>query len=496
MQKDYDILIIGAGHNGLTAAAFLAKAGKNVLVLERRTQVGGACAPEAQPQGALLMGGSLRPDIVRDLGLSRYGYALETPAKTALISALPDSRRLVLSGDVLQTAEALSAFSRVDAGRWAEFVKFMDRAASFLDQAYKTPMPRLPNIPVEEGLPLAVLGLKLRGMGAQDMYRIIRMLPMTVREFLDEWFESDVIKALIATLGIHNANLGVMSAGSAYNLLHQYTIRGGWGQPFSGSAQIPSSLAAAAQASGAEIRTESVVKTILVKDGKTTGVVLENGEEISASVVISAVDPKRTLLSMVAPENLDPELVWKLQNIKMRGITAKVFIEMDGDLVLPGTLAIAPALDYLERAYDAAKYGQISEHPYLEVTAMGNVLSVHMQYAPYFLKGRAWDESTRSQLEKLVMDSLNPHIPGLQSRAKFQSSITPMDLENTYALTEGDLYHGQLMLDQFFFMRPLPGWSQHKTPIAGLYLGGSGVHGGGGVSGIAGRNAARQVLKG
>lgn len=503
MPKKFDIIIIGAGHNGLTAAAYLAKAGRSVLVLERRTSHGGMCTAENLPTGSLLLGGSLRPDIIRDLNLPRFGLLPDAESsssrgKPGLISHLSTARRLVLSGDVARTAKSIAAISVVDAGQWPGFIRFMDKAAVFLEAAYRTPMPRLPDFPLADGMQLAQLGLKLRGMGAQDMYKIIRMLPMTAQEFLDDWFESDQLKAMIASLGIHNANLGVMSAGSAYNLLHQYFVRGGWAQPHTDGAlaRLPVALAAAAQAHGAEIRTGADVTSILVKDGKTTGVVLATGEEINVSIVVSSADPKRTLLSLVSPEHLDPEIIRKLQNIKMRGVTAMVFLEMDGDAGLPGTTVIAPSLNYLERAYDAAKYGRISENPYLEVTAAGNLISIHMQFAPYLLRNGVWDDSTRINLEKLVVDTLTAQIPEIKSRIQRLSSITPLDLENTYALTEGDPHHGQLLLEQFFFLRPLPGWSQHKTPVDGLFLCGSGVHGGGGISGIAGRNAARQVLKG
>ena len=498
MPKKYDIIIIGAGHNGLTTAAYLSKAGKSVLVLERRTMIGGMCTVDDQPVGSLLLGGCLRPDIIRDLRLARFGYeASPRSGKQELIAPLEGSSRLVLSDDVARTAESIAALSRPDAARWLEFVRFMDKAASFLQAAYKTPMPRLPKIPLMDGLPLAQLGLKLRGMGAQDMYRVIRMLPMTAREFLDDWFESDPLKACIASLGIHNANLGVLSAGTAFNLLHQYFLRGGWAQPQTGDmlARLPGILSAAAQAYGAETRSGAEVARINVTDGIATGVTLANGDVIDSALVISALDPRRTLLSLVTPEHLDPEMVWKLQNIKMRGVTAKVYLELDGEAGLPGSMVVAPSLNYLERAYDAAKYGQISEKPYLEITSAGSLVSVHMQFAPYFLKGRVWDAATRASLEKLVVDILAEQVPGLNHRIQKVSSITPLDLENTYALTEGDLHHGQLLLEQFFFLRPLPGWSQHKTPITGLFLCGSGVHGGGGVSGIPGRNAARQVLK-
>jgi len=501
-MKTYDALIIGAGHNALVTAAYLARAGKSVLVLERREIIGGVCVTETLAPGlkvdSILSGGFLRPDIVRDLNLTRFEELQPAPMKTNLVSLLADKRQLSLSSNVSETAEAISPFSKPDAARWAGFVTFMDKAAAFLEAAYATPMPRLPKTPLADGLPLAQLALKLRGLGAKDMYTVIRLLPMTVREFLDEWFESDILKAAIASLGIHNANLGVMSAGSAFNLLHQYLIRGGWGQPLPvhGIAQIPAALAAAARASGVEIRTEAEVTRILVKDGQVTGLLLSNGEELHAPLVISSADPRRTFLTLVAPEHLDPEFVWKVQNIKMRGVTARVHISLDGPSNLPAsTFVIAPGLNYLERAYDAAKYGQISEKPYLEVTTSGEIVSIHMQFVPYHLKGATWEAATRDRLETLVIDTLAEYIPDLKTRIKDKKSITPLDMENTYALTEGDPHHGQLMLDQFFFMRPLPGWSNHITPLTGLYLCGSGTHGGGGLSGIPGRNAARQILK-
>jgi len=504
MSNHYDIIIIGAGHNGLIAAAYLARAGKSVLVLERRSIVGGLCALEmprnGQPVGGMLMSGALQPDIIRDLNLLRFGVNPDTETSSPgewrkLISPLPGSGQLILERDVKKTAQSIASISRADAARWQDFAGFMDKAAAFLNAAYKTPMPRLPKFPLADGLPLAQLGLKLRGMGAQDMYKVIRLLPMTAREFLDEWFESDALKAAIASLGIHNANLGVMSAGSAYNLLHQFLIRGGWAQPIGGD-RIPAALAAAARERGVEIRTSADVTKILVRDGRALGVVLTTGEELTSSLVISSADPKHTLLKLVAPEHLDPEFAWRTSNILMRGVTARVFATIDGDQSLPpGTLVVAPSLDYLEHAYDAAKYGRISEYPYLEVTTSGGVVSIHMQFAPYYLKNGTWDAQTRAILEKAAVDTLCGHFPALKSRIQVFASITPLELESTYGLSEGDPHHGQLMLNQFFFLRPLPGWSQHKTPIDGLYLCGSGVHGGGGISGIPGRNAAKQVLK-
>ncbi len=494
-MNSYDAIIIGAGHNGLTTAAWLAKAGKKVLVLEKRSVVGGACVGnDAALDPAPFSGGFLRPDIVRHLKLTQFGLN-PAPVATDLISLLPDSRQLVLSADPVKTAESIAQFSAADAAKWPDFVRFMDKAAATLEAAYATPIPRLPKFSPTEGLPLAQLALKIRGLGARDMYAFIRLLPMSAKEFLDDWFESDALKAAIASLGIHNANLGVMSAGSAYNLLHQYLIRGGWGQPANDLRQVIAALESAAKAFGAEIRTSAEVARVTVENERVSGVLLASGEQNSAGTVLCSADPKRTFLSLVTPEPLDPEFVWQVQTLKMRGVTAMAAAQSAAPLPA-GTLIVAPSLNYLERAYDAAKYGQISEKPYLEITTAGNSLSIHFQFAPYFLKNATWNAETRAKLESIVVDTLETRLPNLKSQIHNLKSLTPLDLETAFSLTEGDPHHGQLALDQFFFMRPIPGYASQKTPIAGLYLCGSGVHGGGGVSGIAGRNAAKAVLKG
>lgn len=514
----YDVLIIGAGHNGLTAAAYLAKAGKRVLVLEKRPVIGGFCVGENDaPTLAPFPRGILRPSIVRHLGLERFGLN-PSPASTDLISLLPGGRQLVLSADTAKTVESIAQFSKTDSARWPAFVRFMQRAAAFLEAAYATPIPRLPKFSLSEGLPLAQLALKLRALGPKDMHNIIRLLPMSAKEFLDEWFESDVLKAALAALGIHNANLGVLSAGSAYNLLHQYLIRGGsspersaggWGQPAVDSRQVIAALESAAKAYGAEIRVNAEVERITVENDRVTGLRLTTGEHLSASSVLSSADPKTTFLRLVTPEPLDPEFVWQAQRIKMRGVSAKLQLTLAPSAsplesvhtsASSSVFIIAPSLVYLERAYDAAKYGQISQSPYLELTPSASsgfkpVLNVHVQFAPYFLKNSGWDDSTRTTLEQTVLKTLGEYIPNLKSSIENLKSLTPLDLETAFSLTEGDPHHGQLMLDQFFFMRPIPGYANHKTPIAGLYLCGSGTHGGGGVSGIPGRNAAKAVLK-
>lgn len=502
-RYDRYAIIIGAGHNGLVAAAYLAKQGKKVLVLERRPILGGTVVTESFGDGftvdSVQTGGRLRPDIVKDLKLPLPTVKERPP----FVSLQPDSSPLILYSDPVKAAEAIKPFSEKDAARWGDFVRFMDKAAYILDVAYDTLMPRLPkDFSLREGYGLLELGLELRLAGRKDMLNFIRALPMTAQELLEEYFESETVRAAIAALAIHGHTLGPMEAGTGYTLIHNWMNRGGLSHVNVGRAgEITSALAGAVKALGGEIRTGAEVKRILVDTYTCKGVVLASGEEIHAETVISAVDPKRTFLDLVGAPNLPPEFVWKVQSIKMRGSVAKVHLLTDGNHGIPeGTLVVAPSIKYVEKAYDAAKYGEISEKPYLEVTTAGNVVSVHFQYAPYWLKSGKWDPSTSlrasvesKKVEKLAIDTLAGYFPNLKSSIVDRKSITPLDLETTYSLTEGDLNHGQLMLDQFLFMRPLPGWSNHKTPIDNLYLCGSGVHGGGGVSGATGRNVVKAL---
>jgi phytoene dehydrogenase-like protein len=342
---------------------------------------------------------------------------------------------------------------------------------------------------------LAKLGINLRMIGGADMMKIIRGIPMTADEFVDEWFESDVVKAAIASLGIHGLTLGVYGAGTGYTLMHSWANRGGLSHISveGGVGKISEALAGAVKLNGGEIRTGAEVKQVVVKDMRATGVVLSNGEEIAAGNVISAADPKHTFLSLVGAMELPPEFVWNVQSIKMRGSVAKVHLLTDGKHGIPdGTVALAPSIRYLEQAYDAAKYHSISEKPYLEVTTSGNVVSIHFQFAAYRLKTGDW-KTEGAKVEKIAIDTLAEYFPSLKSSIVNRKLLTPQDLESTYGLTEGDLNHGQIMLDQFMFMRPVPGWSNHKTPIDNLYLCGSGVHGGGGVSGASGRNIIKML---
>jgi len=503
-NPQYDAIIIGAGLNGLVTANYLAKAGKKILVLERRDIAGGQAVTESFGDGfqvdTLHAGGNLRPDIAADLDLAKHGLPHASGDKPVYLSLLPDGKRLhlVADGNDAQTLASIRELSAADAAQWPGFVAFMNQAATFLDAAYRTPMPRLPHVdPWSEGLPLAKLAWKLRRLGGKDMFKVIRSMSMSALELTEEWFESEALRAAVAAVGIHGFTLGSMSAGTGYSLMHNWLNRGGLAhRPVAGgTGRIGDALVAALQANGGTLRTSAEVQKVLVDKQQATGVRLASGEEIAARTAFSAADPRHTLLGLVGAVELPPEFVWHTQSIKMRGSVAKVHLRTDGSHGLPaGTLAIAPTLRYLERAFDAAKYGRISDQPYLEITSNGNIVSIHFQFAPYALRDGDWD-SGRAHVEQLVVDTLARHFPALRASIRQVKSITPPDLESIYGLTEGDLNHGQLILDQMFFMRPMPGWSNHRTPIDGLYLCGSGVHGGGGISGASGRNAAHVLLK-
>ena len=516
----YDAIIVGAGHNGLVAAAYLARQGKKVLVLERRSIVGGSVVTESFGEGftvdSVQTGGTLRPDIIKDLKLSfpsSTSHGLDTSgtstrstrpaplsARPAFISLQPDGNHLTLN------VESIKRFSEKDAARWPEFVRFMNKAAEILDAAYATIMPRLPkNLSLSDRYGLLELGLELRLAGRKDMLNFIRALPMNAQELLEEYFESEQVKAAIASVAIHGNTLGPMSAGTGYTLIHNWLNRNGLsifqlplsmgeGRDIWGIGAITYTLANVVKSFGGEIRTNAEVMKIRVEHQVAKSVLLANGEEMTANTILSSADPKHTLLKLVGAMELPPEFVWHAQSIKMRGSVAKVHLQTNGNHGIPqGTLVLAPSIKYLEKAYDAAKYGEISEKPYLEVTTLGEVVSIHFQFAPYQLKNSSW-QVEGLKVEKLAVDTLAEYVPNLKSSIVNTKTITPKDLEETYGLTEGDLNHGQLMLDQFLFMRPIPGWSNHKTPIDNLYLCGSGVHGGGGVSGAAGRNVVK-VLK-
>ncbi len=521
MSAAHDVLVIGAGQNGLVAAASLAKAGRRVLILERRDAVGGSnhtaeFHPGFRVDAAFHRAGWLDPAMAAELAI---GVPADVPSgpDPVVICPLGDGA-FALPRTPRAAADALRRFSAADAGRWEAFCALTHKLSGFLQHMYGVTPPQLTSTRAADLMTLLGLGRRVRGMGKPDMIELLRVLPMSVAELLDDWFETDVLKGVLGAGGITGIAQGPRSAGTAFVMLHHQVgnpagvVRGGGIRP-GGAGGLSVRLAAAAQALGVGIRTGAGVARIVVTDGRATGVVLENGEEMSAAQVVSTADPRRTMLGMVDPTELAPEYTRAVQNIRHRGVCAKVNLAL-GELPrftgadesqLRGVISISPSLDYLERAHDDAKYGAVSRAPYLEAVIPSlaepalappgrHVMSVWMQYAPYRLKEGRWDAASREALGDRVVECLAAYAPNLRSSVIDREVMTPLDFEDAYGVPEGNLYHGEMGLDQILFMRPVPGWGHHRTPIAGLFLGGSGTHPGGGIAGGSGRLAARELL--
>lgn len=523
MAPPYDTIVLGAGLNGLTAAAYLARGGQRVLVLERRPEVGGFAATEEIAPGFRVDAGAhdlgwVPPRLVQDLGLARRGVEL-VQSEPCVFAPLADSGHLLLGRDRARTAESIRALSPADAERWGRFSERTERVAGFLAHAYSTPAPLVGATDLADLFALLTLGRRMRGLGRTEMMELLRTLPMSVAELLDDWFEHDALKGAVGAGGVTGILQGPRSAGTAFVLLHRQVgagavrgrtvVRGGLGL-------LARALADAAREHGAEVRTGVEVREIVVRDGRAVGVALADGEEIRARRVASSADPRRTLLALAGPTYLEPEVVRAVQHIKMRGAVAKVnlalgelpsFTAVRGDGAhLRGAIAVAPSLTYLERAYDDAKYGRVSRHPYLEARIPSlldpglaptgrHVMSVLVQYAPYHLTDGVWDAARRDALGDLVVGTLAELAPNLRSAVIARQVLTPRDLEEVYGLTEGSITQGELTLDQILFMRPLPGWSRYRTPIPGLYLCGAGTHPADAIVGGAGALAADAILR-
>jgi phytoene dehydrogenase-like protein len=518
-----DIVIIGGGHNGLVTAFYLAKAGFKPLILERRDQVGGAAITDEFHPGfhcstLAHSAGPIRPDIVRDMQLEKQGVRFIAP-ETCVTALSPDGRALSLYQDTNKSAQAIAAFSEKDAEKYPEFEKSLGKISEVIAEVLATTPPDIDHPSGGDLWSMLKTGRALRNLGKRDMYRVLRWGPMAVADLVSEYFETELLRAVIAARGIFGTFLGPWSAGSSLQLL----IRAAGDSHPAGSAlfaaggmgALTQAMATAAKAAGAEIRTAAEVIEIRVKDGAATGVLLGTGEEISATAVISNADPKRTLLKLTDPIHLSPDFVQKLRHCRGNGTVAKVNLALsglpdftalkDGDAsALKGRIHIGPEIDYLEHAFDEAKYGNFSRQPYLEATIPSltdptlapegkHVMSIYMQYAPYKLKGD-W-ESQRKALGQTVVQTLAPYAPNLPEMIMTHEIITPQDLEDVYGLTGGQIFHGDLALDQFFTMRPLLDWARYRTPIENLYLCGSGTHPGAGLTGGSGANAAREILK-
>ncbi|HVS82777.1 MAG TPA: NAD(P)/FAD-dependent oxidoreductase [Pyrinomonadaceae bacterium] len=519
------VIIIGAGHNGLVTACYLAKAGFKPLVLERREIVGGACVTEEFHPGFRCStlansAGPLLPQIVKDLRLERHGVEFIKP--TVRVLALnPNGPSICVYEDAKRTADELNKVSVKDAKSYPDFVTTFARIGRALAPLLTMTPPNIDKPTKGELWNLGKLGWGIRGLGKKDEYRLLRYGPMAVADLAAEWFETELLRATIAARGIFGAFAGPWSAGTSAALLLQAATDGHAIAPAAfvkgGMGALTQALAKAATEAGAEIRTNAEVASIQVKDGKAEGVVLANGEEIPAWTTISNADPGITLLELLDFGELEPSFLNKIRNYRAHGTVAKVHLALsalpefaglsDGDTVekLSGRIHIGPDIDYLERAFDAAKYGCFSPRPYLDITIPSltdpslapdgaHVMSIHVQFAPYKLKDGDWD-SRREELGNTVVNALSDYAPNLKESLVARQVITPLDLEQTYGLSGGHIHHGEMSLDQLFAFRPLIGWAQYRTPIKGLYLCGAGTHPGGGVTGAPGLNASREIIK-
>jgi phytoene dehydrogenase-like protein len=523
MPVTRDVVIIGGGHNGLVTAFYLAKAGFKPLVLERRPQVGGAAITEEFHPGfrcSVLahMAGPLRPDIVRDMRLEKHGLRLITP-DVAAVALSPTGRALTLYNDVQKSAQEIAKLSQKDAAKYPEFQRSLSKISQVIGEALSLAPPNIDNPSKGDLWGMLQTGRAMRKLGKKDMYRLLRWGPMAVADLVAEYFDTELLRATIAARGIFGTFLGPWSAGSSLVLLIRAAADGhaagsAWFAE-GGMGALTQAMAAAAQEAGAEIRTGAEVIEVSVGNGVASGVVLSNGEEVSAKAIVSNADPKRTLLKLVDPVHLSPDFVTKLQHYRTPGTVAKVnlalstlpkFTGVNGDVsLLQGRILIAPEIDYLERAFDESKYGNFSRQPYLEATipsltdptlapAGKHVMSIYMQYAPYKLKNSDW-ETQGIALGDTVVKTLAQYAPNLAESILTHQIITPQDLEDTYGLTGGHIFHGELSLDQFFTMRPLLDWARYRTPIQNLYLCGSGTHPGAGLTGGSGANAAKEIAK-
>jgi phytoene dehydrogenase-like protein len=490
------------------------------LVLERRHVIGGATVTEEIYPGfkysvCSYVVSLLRPEVIRELDLAKFG--LEVIPLDSTFTPLPDGNYLARWGDHDKTRRELARHSAVDAEAYDRFGKLMHQMAMAVKPLLAMVPPDPTSLKPTELLKLLRLGRHLR---KQLLYELTKLMTMSSADYLDEWFETEALKATMSSSGIIGTFLGPRSPGTAYVLLHHYMgeidgVFRSWGWSRGGMGGVSGALGRAAASHGAEIRTEAPAAQILVKNGRAIGVALENGEEILSPVVTSAVDPKRTFLKLVESVHLDPEFVRQVGRIRMRGSSGKVNLALDrlpNFTCLPGegphlrgAISVSPSIDYLERAYDDAKYGDFSRRPYLDIVIPStidptmappgkHVMSIFVQYAPYHLKNGSWPE-LREKFGDAVIETLSEYAPNLKNIILHRQVLTPWDLEQEFGLTEGNIFHGELALDQLFFMRPVRGWAQYRAPIKNLYLCGAGTHPGGGVMGASGRLAALEVLK-
>jgi phytoene dehydrogenase-like protein len=524
VPESFDVIIIGGGHNGLVTAAYLGKAGRRVLVLEARELVGGCAVTEEIWPGyrvstASYLSSLMQEKVVRELELEKHGYIVDAK-DPAFFSPFPDGRHLFMWQDRAKTISEIAKFSKRDAEAYPKYEAHLERLAIVAESLLLTTPPHFPPRPRDLPDYLKLLGLS-RGLSTEEIVGLVKIFTQSAADFLDHWFESEQLKVTLATDGVIGANGGPRSPGTAYILLHHCMggvngHRGLWGFVRGGMGGISNAIADSARAQGATIRVNAPVQKILVKKGRAHSVVLENGEEIQAKIIASNLDPRRTFLKLMDSADLPVDFLDSIRAFRSEGTSLKMNLALSGlpDFkALPGapgaqhraTMHICPSVEYIERAWDDAKYGAPSRSPLIEMTiptmydptlapAGRHIMGIFLQYAPYTLKDTTWDEQ-REPYTQRVLDLIEEYCPNIRSIVVECQTLTPLDLERRFGLTGGNIFHGEMSLDQMFVMRPVAGWARYRTPVKGLYLCGSGAHPGGGVMGAPGHNAAREILR-
>lgn len=530
MSNQSDVLIIGAGHNGLVTAGYLARAGLRVTVLERRHIVGGASVTEETWPGYKISSLSylcslLQPRIINELELHRFGYHLY-PKDPSFFTAFPDGRHLFFFQDMAKTVAELAKFSKRDAEAYPQYEHELAQLAEWVEGLLLETPPNIVRRKLSDLLQMGKLGLNTLKLGDAGLVRMVKIMTQSAKDFLQERFESEEIKTTLATDGVIGTNGGPSTPGTAYILLHHVMggaagARGLWGFVRGGMGAISQALAQSAQAKGAVIRTEAGVEKILVKDGRAYGAVLTSGEEFTAKVVVSNAEPKRTFLQMVEPQHLEDDFRHALARFRVEGCVVKINLALDAlpnfsafpnksdrEINLPHrtTMHFCPTMEYVDRAWEDALQGRPSVKPMLECTIPSayddslappgkHVMNIFAQYAPYTLKEGQWTQALKDQFAERCLDAIAAYAPNIRDIILHRQVISPLEMEQEYGLTGGNIFHGEMNLDQLFFMRPVAGWANYRTPIRNLYLCGSGTHPGGGVMGAPGYNAAREILK-